>query len=355
MKKFLFIFLINYSFLFPVDEKVREYWKKTMEYGVSGQRTGVIKSIEENKSQEDYYLIEKALVSDINPDVRGYAAYSLINLKIAKPDVWINALQNEKDTEVLRKIAYGISELKISNAGPVLYNQLTNRIENQKETLLVATIIRAIGEIGYKPSSQYLANILSNITYPNEIRSAAAIAIGSFNDEANIPLLQQILENPGEAKEVRMYAAYGIGRTGSQKAFDILSPYIENEKEDLNIRLWSISGLSFVKGEKSIQKLIDFSKVDNVRIRLEAIKSLGKYEKNDRIIEILKYKADFDPEFAVKKEAKKALQNMGIDLDKEKSTQDKKQEQTATSTTSSTNTTQKIPEKTTSTNKNQSK
>ncbi len=318
-KIFIFVLLINFSFIFSVDEKVREYWKKTMEYGVSGQRTGVIKSIEENKSQEDYYLIEKALVSDINPDVRGYAAYSLINLKVAKPDVWINALQNEKDTEVLRKIAYGISELKISNAGPVLFNQLTNRIENQKETLLVATIIRAIGEIGYKQSSQYLAGVLSNVMYPNEIRSAAAIAIGSFNDEANIPLLQQILDNPGEAKEVRMYAAYGIGRTGSQKAFDILSPYIENEKEDLNIRLWSISGLSFVKGEKSIQKLIDFSKVDNVRIRLEAIKSLGKYEKNDRVIEILRYKAEFDPEFAVKKEAKKALQNLGIDLDKEKS------------------------------------
>ncbi|MEJ5283623.1 MAG: HEAT repeat domain-containing protein [Brevinematales bacterium] len=318
-KIFIFVLLINFSFMFSVDEKVREYWKKTMEYGVSGQRTGVIKSIEENKSQEDYYLIEKALVSDINPDVRGYAAYSLINLKVAKPDVWINALQNEKDTEVLRKIAYGISELKISNAGPVLFNQLTNRIENQKETLLVATIIRAIGEIGYKQSSQYLSGILSNVMYPNEIRSAAAIAIGSFNDEANIPLLQQILDNPGEAKEVRMYAAYGIGRTGSQKAFDILSPYIENEKEDLNIRLWSISGLSFVKGEKSIQKLIDFSKVDNVRIRLEAIKSLGKYEKNEQVIEILRYKAEFDPEFAVKKEAKKALQNLGIDLDKEKS------------------------------------
>ncbi len=335
MKNFFVILLIfSFSFSFAVDEKVREYWKKTMEYGVSGQRIGVIKSIEENKATEDYYLIEKALISDINPDVRGYAAYSLINLKI-KSDVWIKAFDQEKDTEVLRKIAYGISELKISNAGQPLFRELTNRIENQKETLLVATIIRAIGEIGYKAASPFLANILSNITYPNEIRSAAAIAIGSFNDEANIPLLQQILDNPGEAKEVRMYAAYGIGRTGSQKAFDILSPYIENEKEDLNIRLWSISGLSFVKGEKSIQKLIDFSKVDNVRIRLEAIKSLGKYEKNDKIIEILRYKADFDPEFVVKKEAKKALQNMGIDLDKEKkesetNTDNKSQPQTTT-------------------------
>lgn len=351
-KIFIFVLLINSSFIFSVDEKVREYWKKTMEYGVSGQRTGVIKSIEENKSQEDYYLIEKALVSDINPDVRGYAAYSLINLKVAKPDVWINALQNEKDTEVLRKIAYGISELKISNAGPVLFNQLTNRIDNQKETLLVATIIRAIGEIGYKQSSQYLADILSNVMYPNEIRSAAAIAIGSFNDEGNIPLLQQILDNPGEAKEVRMYAAYGIGRTGSQKAFDILSPYIENEKEDLNIRLWSISGLSFVKGEKSIQKLIDFSKVDNVRIRLEAIKSLGKYEKDDRVVEILRYKAEFDPEFAVKKEAKKALQNLGIDLDKEKS--DNKQNTTKKEEPKNTQTT-KSQDQTKETNKNQAK
>ncbi len=314
MKKYIFFLLIISHFVFCIDSNVREYWKKTLEYGVSSQRISVIKSIEDNKSTEDYPLIEKALLEDVNPDVRGYAAYSLINLKIAKPDLWVKALKNEKDSEVLRKIVYGISELKIKEAGSELFNELTNRINNPSETLLVSTIIRAIGEVDYRASATFLLNIISNITYPVEVRSASIIALGSFGNEGNIPLLENILSNPGEAKELRMYSAYAIGRTGSIKAFDILSPYIENEKEDLNIRLWAINGLSYIKSEKSMQKLIDFSKVDNVRLRLEAIKSLGKYEKNDKIIEILKYKAEYDPEFAVKKEAKKALQNMGVEI-----------------------------------------
>ncbi|MGC8765529.1 MAG: HEAT repeat domain-containing protein [Brevinematia bacterium] len=314
MKKFIFLILAISCNVFGVDENVRQYWKKTLEYGVSSQRISVIKSIEDNKSKEDYPLIEKALLEDINPDVRGYAAYSLINLKVATPELWVKALKNEKDSEVLRKIVYGISELKVKEAGPDLFNQLTNRIDNTGETILIATIIRALGEIEYKASSSYLLGIITNISYPVDVRSASIISIGSFGDEANIPLLEKILSNPGEPKELRMYSAYAIGRTGSLKAFDILSPYIENEREDLNIRLWGINGLSFVKSEKSIKKLIDFSKVDNVRIRLEAVKSMSKFEKNDKIIEILKYKAEYDPEFAVKKEAKKALQNMGIEL-----------------------------------------
>lgn len=316
MKKiFVTFFLLTFVLMFAVDDQVREYWRKTLEYGVTSQRIGVIKAIEQNKSVEDFPLIEKALISDINPEVRGYAAYSLINLKVSREELWINALKNEKDPEVLRKIVYGISELKIKGSGPHLFNELTNRIDNPKNSLLVATIIRAIGEIQYKEAANYINGLLTNILYPLEIRSASAIAIGNFADESFIPVLKNILDNPGEPKEVRMYCAYGIGKSGSLKAFDVLAPYIENEKEDLNIRLWAISGLSFVKGDKVLEKLIDFTKVDNTRIRMEAIKSLANYGKNDRVIEILKYKSEYDPEFAVKKEAKNSLQKLGVELE----------------------------------------
>jgi hypothetical protein len=79
-------------------------------------------------------LIEKTLLSDVNPNVRGYAAYSLVNLKITNEDLWVNALKNEKDPEVLRKIVYGISELKIKSAGQYLFIELSNRIEEKGRT-----------------------------------------------------------------------------------------------------------------------------------------------------------------------------------------------------------------------------
>lgn len=111
-----------------------------------------------------------------------------------------------------------------------------------------------------------------------------------------------------------MYSAFAIGKTGDPKALDILSPYIENESEDLNIRLWSIAGLGYLSGDTVTEKLIAFAKVDNVRIRLEAVKALGKLKSN-AAQDILAYKALYDPEPAVMKEAKTALQNMGVDLE----------------------------------------
>jgi HEAT repeat protein len=179
--------------------------------------------------------------------------------------------------------------------------------------------------VEYKSAFDFLSGILTNLLYPNEIRSASAIAIGNFADERSIPLLQAILENPGESGELRMYAAYGIGRTGSSKAFDILAPYIEDEKVDLNIRLWGISGLSYVNDQRVVKKLIDFTKVDNMKVRLEAIRSLSRYEKSQEVIEVLKYKALYDPEFSVKKEAKNLLKKLGIDVESSETNQSSSQ------------------------------
>ena len=147
------------------------------------------------------------------------------------------------------------------------------------------------------------------------MRSSAAIALGGMADSSYIPLFQNIINNSGELKEVRMYCAYAIGRTGDPAVIDILTPIVDNEMEDLNVRLWAIAGLAFVKNETIFPKLIYFSKVDNVRIRLEAIKALSKFS-NSQSIEVLTFKALYDPEFAVKKEAKKGLQTLGIDVDK---------------------------------------
>ncbi len=318
MKKMIFIYLLFLTgFAFSLDPKLMEHWQKTMKFGIASQRSGVIKAIEDSKTKEAYNIIQEALVSDISPDVRGSAAYSLINLKIDDEKIWLSALSSESNSDVLRKIVFAVSELKIKSAGPRLYNLLTNKIDNPKETLLCSGIIRAIGEIQYRELGSKMLGILTNIDYQNDIRSSAAIALGDIGDAKDISVLSNILQNTGESKDLRMYCAYAIGKTGNSQAVSILSPYIENENEDLNIRLWSIAGISYVKEKGVSEKLINFAKSENVRIRLEAIKSLGHLKDNSSAVELLRYKAVYDPDFGVQKEAKKALLDMGIDLDKE--------------------------------------
>lgn len=312
----IFLFILICTLAFSVDKKTLEYWEKTMKFGISSQRSAVIKSIEEKKATEAYFLIEKALLSDPNPDIRGNASYSLINLKIDKEELWNKALNSEVNSDVLRKIVYGIGELKIKSIAPKLYPILMSKITNQKETDLCATIIRTIGILEHKEENDNIVNILTNIEYNNDIRSSAALCLGYLNDSKNISVLSKILENPGESIELRMYCAFAIGKTGDPQAISILTPYIENEREVLNVRLWAVAGLSYVNYPGVFEKLIQFTKTDNTKIRIESIRALGRLANNPEAIELLKYKARYDPEPTVQKEAINVLKKMGIDIEK---------------------------------------
>lgn len=292
-----------------------ENWQKTMKFGVSSQRSAVIRAIEDNKATDAYNLVMDALVNDPNPEIRGQASYSLISLKIGDDALWNKALESEKDPEVLRKIVFSVSELKVKSAGAKVYAILTKYMDDPKQSILCASAIRSIGSIDYKPASGTILGLLTNLDMTPDIRGSAAIALGELGSGKYIPVLKDLLENVGEVNEVRFYSAYAIGKSGDDQALDILSPYIENEKEDLNIRLWSISGLAYIHSPKVPEMLIRFSKVDNIRIRLEAVKSLGKL-KSAEATEILKYKAVYDPDLGVRREAKSALQDLGVDVEK---------------------------------------
>jgi len=318
LKKIVLLLLCFAVNLYPLDQSLLNHWKETMKYGIASQRSGVIKAIEDSKAQEAYNIIEEAMRQDISPDVRGNAVFSMINLKIKDESVWISALNSETNTDVLRKIVFAAGELGIKSTGKKLMALLTNYIDDPQQKELSSSIIRAVGNVEYKEASTEILGILTNIGYDNEIRASAAISIGDLGreSESNISLLSNILENTGESREIRMFCALSIGKTGSVRAINILTPLIENEKEDLNIRLYSISGLSYVKDRGVFKKLMEFSESENSRIRLEAIRAIARSPDIKDAEELLKFKASYDPDPDIQKEAKKDLKNIGIDMDK---------------------------------------
>lgn len=297
-----------------VAPEVLAQWQKNMEYGISAQRIDTIKAISQNKSQEAYYLIEKALSTDLNSGVRGEAAYTLINLKRDNPQVWLNALKTEQDDEVLRRVIYGVTELKINNTGPELFRIMTNSLEDPARSYITASAIRGMGELGYKQAGKQIFTLLTNLEMSPEIRSAAAIAMGTLGGPSEMQEVRYLVDNPGEDKAVRMYSAYSLGKSGDKQYLELLYSIIANEKEDLYVRLWAIAGLEFIKDASVSDRLIELTKVDHKQVRSKAIETLGRM-KETRAQEILMFKAKHDPDFEVRKTARKALKELGIDLD----------------------------------------
>jgi len=296
-----------------VTDRVMEEWKKTLRFGISSQRSAVIKAIQDSKTVDAYPLIEQELTNDDSPDVRSLCAYALVDLKVSNESTWISSVTVESNSDVLQKSAFAIGELKVASAGPRLFDILTERITNAKDSMLCTVIIRTLGDLAYKPSASYLLDILTNIADSVDLRDSAAIALGGMADSSYIPVFESILQNTGEVKEVRMYSAYAMGRTGDPKVLATLGPIVDDEMEDLNVRIYAIAGLAFVKNESVFPRLLSFSRSDNLRVRQEAVKSLGNYS-NAQSIEVLTFKALYDPETVVKTEAKKALQGLGVEI-----------------------------------------
>lgn len=311
---FIYFFLFVPLFVFSLDKKILKTWEDTMKYGISSQRAQVIQSIESGKVSEAYHFIKEALVNDPNANVKISAAYALISLKISNQVTWNQALNNEKDNKVIQKVVFGITELGVRSAAPKIFELATNHIKNTKARQLSGSLIKALGKLKYAASEPFIISILTNVDQPDQLRSSSAIALGDIGAGNAVGILSNLIQNPGENLSIRMYSAFALGKTGKPAALNILYPIISNEKEDLNIRLYALGGLGYVDSKEVRTKLRELTKVDNARIRFEAVKALG-VQKDKGAQEILTYKALYDPKMSVRKEAKKSLQAIGVDVD----------------------------------------
>jgi HEAT repeat protein len=79
--------------------------------------------------------------------------------------------------------------------------------------------------------------------------------------------------------------------------------------------MYSVTSLVKLGDSSAYDKLEDSLRSDNTGVRIQAIKLL-KELKDNRAIDILKYKAEFDPSTKVQSEAISALKELGVDYKK---------------------------------------
>jgi len=342
MKKIIILLIIfNISTLFSQeqDQKQLEKWTETMQFGISDQRLAIVKNIRANKQTNALTLLESSFSNDNNRSVKEEIIYTFIDLKYDDNDFWRNIFINEKDLIVLQRAAYAVEKMNIP-IGEVIYDQLSNNIDEPKAIRLNSAIVRALGTLKYTNAIPLITTLATNNTNNQDLRGSSVIAIGMFQDTNLIPLLQGFLTNTLESRLIRRYAALAIGRTESPTAIDILSPIVTNEQEEQTVRLNAIAGLGYIPSDATIPIIEQLAKSDNTALRTEAVKSLGKM-KSESSQKLLEYRAFNDSEAIVRREAKKALQSLGLDINElEHIRKNEPKDSTITTTNTSTNITE---------------
>ncbi|MGL4393964.1 MAG: HEAT repeat domain-containing protein [Brevinema sp.] len=325
MKKLvLFVFLVGFSPIFgqtttsnstpsELEEKRLAEWRNIMEYGVSSQRLNIVKKIRHDKLSNNLPIIQDNFTNENNRAVKEEMLFTFMDLKMTDSGFWNTLFANEKDIVVLQRAAYAVETLEIPVAGAV-YNALIQHTNSADAMRFNGSAVRALGQLKHMESIPVITEFATNRTNNNDLRGAAVVALGMYENPQLIPTLQNFLTNTIEPRLIRRYAAMAIGRTKDPSAIEILKPIILAEDEEQSLRLNAIEGIGYLPTPETIEIVELMTKSDNTAMRTEAVKSLGRM-KSTGSQKLLEFKAFEDPEAVVRREAKNALQAMGLDVE----------------------------------------
>lgn len=289
-------------------------WAETLNFGIASQRLSTVKQIRMLKATNMIPSLQEHFTKENSVVVKEEIIYIFMEATNTDAGFWQKIFTDEKDIVVLQRAAYAIEVLKAPDVGAQIFDKLTNDITNEKSVRFNANAIRALGELKYTAALPVIVDVATNRDLNQDYRGSAVMALGIFKDPGQMELLKTLLTNAIEPRSVRRYAAIGIGRYESPEASEVLAPIATNEMEDQSLRTGAIMGLGYASNEANVAIMEVLSKSDNTTLRVEAVKSLGRM-KSEASQEILKYKAFKDPEAIVRREARTALQAMGIDVD----------------------------------------
>jgi hypothetical protein len=154
-------------------------------------------------------------------------------------------------------------------AGEALLARLKNAEypENLKGQLILA-----LGSLKYSPAVEELVSIASDTSQESLRRAYAASALGEIGDPRGIPALRELFAEPNSL--VKMHAA------GALAGFDLaeVEPLLQDglRDSDAKVRLAAAKALARKDAQKSVEILIYKARYDPDRqVRVQAIRSLG--------------------------------------------------------------------------------
>ncbi|HNU92267.1 MAG TPA: HEAT repeat domain-containing protein [Spirochaetota bacterium] len=330
---------------------------KAVETAEERERKQKEKQAENEKKRAEW--IEKTVRFGINKDRR--EAINMIlgirdeSLKNSLGDLLIDVIRNETDPEVKARALTVAGDLKNSRAAPAMMEALgddsedvqiaaVNSLKNLRheparqalaeklkardlsaDSNLTESLITAMGEFGAEELAGFAKTAIKDVKTTRTIRGSLTMFMGRLGSAAPRDFLVELLKDEDEDRDVRGYAANALARLGAREAakdIDAVVAIIESypfkkRKEYYTLYIYCVAAMAKLGDEKAFPRLMEALKSDNSMVRLRAIRLLRDM-KEQRTIDILKYKRDYDPSPAVQKAAREALEEMGVRSEEEK-------------------------------------
>ena len=310
------------------DEKKGEWIEQTIDFGIQEDRAKAIQSIQQIKEKGIHVKLLRKVIAMI---------------------------KDEEDPEVLKKAITLLGELKESSSIPVLTDKIDHPSEDirtaavyalknmnavaSKERLIqklkqqklennsnfTEALIQTLGELKAVELVPFAKESLENTKTHEGIREALVIFLGKVQSKDSKDVLLKIYKDDDADTTLRAYSVNSLSKLGMKevagdiketiKTIDAYDP--KKKKNYYTLYLYSVAALARLGDQEAVPKLINALRSNSAQVRLKAI-TLIKEFKDKRTIDILKYKMKYDQNDKVRKEAKKALEEMGVEVKEEK-------------------------------------
>lgn len=316
---FLFLFGLAFS-IFSVEhpKTLFERMEMVLRYGHSQQVRDSLNRVSELNEDEQKQLIphlqnllklEDYLIQKKIAEVIGSVTWKDLDNELLP-------LLNSKYDMVFYTATNSIEKKDVQEANPIIEKKL-QEAEYLKEDNRLLALIRLSGTLKNKNLVAFFSSQMQDKKNHVSFRREMLRYMGDVQAQQPdvIGFLEQTAMDKNEAITLRAHAVYALNKidgASSQENFrNILAEIdaiedVREKRKYASLRSQIITALA-QRGDTDITNLlVKMAKDDDASVRLRAVRELGKL-KNNKAVELIRYKAYYDPDLTVQKEARKIL------------------------------------------------
>jgi HEAT repeat protein len=310
------------------EKKQAENIERVLKFGLQKERITAINRIlsiktEAIKKQLSGLLIQ-VLKDEKDSDVKQKGLTVLGELKEDGAIALMLSSLDDNSEDVRVAAVYALQNMKALSAKARLLDELKKQ-DLTSDSLYTEALIRTLGTLDAVEVIPFAQEAIDDMKTTKNNREMLVLTLGDIDSKEQGQLLVKLFKDDEESVTLRSYAVNAIARLKMKEAAADINAVIteidaypfKKKQNYYNLYIYSVAALAKLGDPGAVPHLENALRSESTAVRIKAV-DLLKELKDKRTIDILKYKMEYDPSPRVRKKAREALKEMGVEVKDEK-------------------------------------
>ena len=281
--------------------------KRTLRFGIDSEILPVLEAVSEEKDPAFIKEVTNLFEESFNEKIK---IACIEYFKAVEEELGVeHALDiisdyGNRDIELVVAVLDYLSSIEHEKA----FELMKEIVEEKKDGKVLLAAIRGLSKAGAEDAAKLFIEKYKSGGLGTELKAELLLAFGRLKSKETVPLLTGIVADSVEEPVLRRYACTALGEIGDPASIDVLLEAYSSD--DPIFRNYALNAIGMIDKPETSSILIQALRDDYYKIRITAAEALGD-RKETKAVPILVYKAEKDPQIAVRTAAAEALGKIG--------------------------------------------